>query len=290
MLPHSHSLLFKGVTPPTELKDPSQPGSVILSEIIIYGETVLRFLQYKGGFSGPYLPGYQTFKDPRPLNYGVRRMDHVVGNTWNMKETVDNIKKWLGFHTFGAFSKEDIATEYTSLNSEVLSNDIETVLMPINEPAKKKMESQITEYLKANNGAGVQHIALFTNDVLSTIEMMRQVSLLGGFEFIPTPSEYYNDEVVKRLMKEHLTEAAIETAKEQGLLVDEDDEGILLQIFTKPLFDRPTLFVEIIQRICHGEVIDKPGCGGFGKGNFRALFQSIERMQAQRDMLLPEQQ
>jgi len=164
------------------------------------------------------------------------------------------------------------------------------VLMPINEPAKKKMESQITEYLKANNGPGVQHIALFSNDVLETIEMMRQVSLLGGFEFIPTPAEYYNDPVVKKLMGEHLTEAAQKTAIEYGLLVDEDDEGILLQIFTKPFFDRPTLFVEIIQRICHGEVVDKPGCGGFGKGNFRALFQSIERMQAQRDMLLPEQQ
>jgi 4-hydroxyphenylpyruvate dioxygenase len=279
-----------GVTPPTELKDDSHAGSVVLSEIIVYGETVLRFLQYKDGFNGPFLPGYKEFKDTRPLNYGIRRMDHVVGNAYDMTETINRIKKWLGLRTFAKFSKEDIQTEYTSLNSEVLANDFDTVLMPINEPAKKKMESQITEYLKANNGPGVQHIALFSNDVLETIDMMRQVSLLGGFEFIPTPVEYYNDPVVKRLMGEHLTEAAQKTAIEFGLLVDEDDEGILLQIFTKPLFDRPTLFVEIIQRICHGEVVDKPGCGGFGKGNFRALFQSIERMQAQRDMLLPEQQ
>jgi len=157
-------------------------------------------------------------------------------------------------------------------------------------PAKKKMESQITEYLKAYNGPGVQHIALFTNDVLDTIDMMRQVSALGGFEFIPTPTEYYNDPLIQKMMKEHLTEAAQKTAMEFGLLVDQDEEGILLQIFTKPLFDRPTLFVEIIQRVCHGDVVDKPGCGGFGKGNFRALFESIERMQAQRDMLLPEQQ
>jgi len=187
-----------GVTPPTELKDGTHKGSVVLSEIIIYGETVLRFLQYKDGFNGPFLPGYQEFKDTRPLNYGIRRMDHVVGNAYDMTETVNRMKKWLGLRTFAKFSKEDIQTEYTSLNSEVLANDFDTVLMPINEPAKKKMESQITEYLKANNGPGVQHIALFSNDVLETIEMMRQVSLLGGFEFIPTPSEYYNDPIVKK--------------------------------------------------------------------------------------------
>jgi len=119
---------------------------------------------------------------------------------------------------------------------------------------------------------------------------MRQVSELGGLAFIPTPSEYYKDAHVQRMMRENLTEAAQATAREYGVLIDEDDEGVLLQIFTKPLFDRPTIFVEIIQRICHGQLVDKPGCGGFGKGNFRALFESIERMQAERGMLLEDKQ
>jgi len=118
--------------------------------------------------------------------------------------------------------------------------------------------------------------------------MMNDASNMGGFSFIPTPSEYYNDENIKKMLKEHLTEDAIRDVKKYGVLIDRDDEGVLLQIFTKPLFDRPTIFVEIIQRICHGEVVDKAGCGGFGKGNFRALFQSIERMQAARGLLLDE--
>jgi len=117
---------------------------------------------------------------------------------------------------------------------------------------------------------------------------MRVSAHLGGFELIPTPKEYYDDDDVKSIMNEHLTEDAIALVKDYGILADRDAEGVLLQIFTKPLFDRPTIFIEIIQRICHGQVVDKPGCGGFGKGNFRALFQSIERMQAARDMLLEE--
>jgi len=278
----------KPVCPPTEVKHADFKGSMVVSEIIIYGETRLRFVQYKDGYDGPFIPGYKAYTDPRPLNYGIRRMDHVVGNLQNMKEGVDRIKKWLGLHTFAFFTKEDIQTEWTSLNSEVLANDFDTILMPLNEPAPKKRESQITEYLKANNGNGVQHIALFANDILASLEMMRQVSLLGGFEFIPTPADYYKDPVIIKRMEEHLTPAARKTAIEYGVLVDEDAEGVLLQIFTKPLFDRATLFVEIIQRLCHGEVVDKPGCGGFGKGNFRALFESIERMQAARGMLLED--
>jgi len=270
------------------LKDKDHKGSVVVSEILIYGETRMRFMQYKDGFDGPFLPGYKEYKDPRPLDYGIRRMDHVVGNQPVLKDVIDNMKRWLGLHTFAFFTKEDIQTEYTSLNSEVLANDFDTILLPINEPAPKKRESQITEYLKANNGPGVQHIALFTNDVLATIEMMRQVSLLAGLEFVPTPADYYKDPIIQQRMAGHLTPAAQKQAIEFGLLVDEDDEGVLLQIFTKPVFDRATLFVEIIQRLCHGEVVDKPGCGGFGKGNFRALFESVERMQAARDMLLED--
>jgi 4-hydroxyphenylpyruvate dioxygenase len=272
---------------PMKVEKEGVEGYCIISEVFVYGDTIVRFIQ-KEGFKGEFLPGYKDAKDEYPLNYGLRRQDHVVGNVWNMDEAVNNIKKWFGYHTFAKFSKEDIQTEWTSLNSEVLSNNDSTVLLPINEPVKHKRQSQIEEYLIANNGPGVQHIALFTNEVLDTIGQMRKVSHMGGFEFIPTPSEYYKDEEIIKRMDKYLTPEAQKTAIEYGLLLDEDDEGCLLQIFTKPLFDRPTLFVEIIQRICKGEVVDKPGCGGFGKGNFRALFQSIERMQAQREMLLED--
>uniref|UniRef100_A0A6B2L5Y4 4-hydroxyphenylpyruvate dioxygenase n=1 Tax=Arcella intermedia TaxID=1963864 RepID=A0A6B2L5Y4_9EUKA len=276
----------KGRTPPTEVK--AEKGSMVVSEIFIYGETILRFVQYKDGYDGIFLPGYKSFKDPAPFDYGIKRMDHVVGNVWELEPVINNLKKWLGFHVFAFFTKEEIQTEYTSLNSTVMANNYDTVLMPINEPAKKKRESQITEFLKANNGPGVQHIALFTHDIIATIEKMVAVQQYGGFELIPTPAAYYNDPEIVKIMNEHLTPPVIEAVKKFGILVDKDVEGVLLQIFTKPLFDRPTLFVEIIQRICKGEIVDKAGCGGFGKGNFRALFESIERMQAERDMLLED--
>jgi len=276
----------KGRTPPTTLKD--ENGTVVISEIFIYGDTILRFVEYIEGYTGLFLPLYQAVTDPSPLDYGIQRMDHVVGNVPELDTVVENFKKWFGFHVFAFFTKEDIQTEYTSLNSTVMSNNYDTVLLPLNEPAKKKRESQITEYLKANNGPGVQHIAMFTPEILSSIKEISDSSHIGGFELIPTPPEYYNDPDVQSIMKEHLTDEAIQLVKKYGILVDRDTEGVLLQIFTKPLFDRPTLFCEIIQRICHGEVVDKPGCGGFGKGNFRALFESIERMQAQRHMLLED--
>jgi 4-hydroxyphenylpyruvate dioxygenase len=273
----------KGRTPPTELKD--KYGSIIFAEIYIYGETLLRFIEYKD-YTGPYIPGYEPVTDPTPLDYGIHRMDHVVGNVPELGPVLQNFEKWLGFHIFAEFSEEDIQTEWTSLNSKVMANNIDTVLLPLNEPAKKKKESQITEFLKAYNGPGVQHIAMFTPEILSTIEQISKASTEGGFELIGTPLEYYDDSAVKEIMAEHLTPQAIELVKKYGILVDQDEEGVLLQIFTKPLFDRPTIFVEIIQRLCHGEVVDKPGCGGFGKGNFRALFQSIERLQQARGMLL----
>jgi len=276
----------KGRTPPTELKD--EHGSMIVAEVFLYADTIVRFIEYKD-YKGPYLPGYQPVDDPNPFSYGIQRMDHVVGNVPELDPMVEKIQKWFGFHVFAGFTKEDIATEWTSLNSKVMANNYETVLLPLNEPAKKKRESQITEYLKAYNGPGVQHIAMFTPEILSTIQEMVAASTQGGIELIPANEEYYNDKDVQDIMKEHLTADAIELVKKYGILVDRDAEGVLLQIFTKPLFDRPTLFCEIIQRICHGEVVDKPGCGGFGKGNFRALFQSIERMQAARGMLLPDE-
>jgi len=231
------------------------------------------------------LPGYRTVNDPRPLDYGILRIDHVVGNVFNMDNVVNQLKKWVGFHTFAKFSKEEIQTPWTSLNSEVLASNNERVLFPINESAPGKKESQITEYLKAYNGPGVQHIAIKTNNVLSTVKVMHENSDCG-FEFMKTPRNYYQSPEIASMMKENLTEEEADAVIELGILIDKDDEGILLQIFTKPLFDRATIFIEIIQRKCMGETIDIPGCGGFGKGNFKALFEAIERLQEARGGLL----
>jgi len=151
---------------------------------------------------------------------------------------------------------------------------------------KNKKQSQILEYLHANNGEGVQHIALFSSSIIETVTLMNESPV--GFSFIPTPDPYYRDEVVKRRMDEHINPSDHELIIKLGILVDEDEEGVLLQLFTRPLFDRPTIFIEIIQRLCKGQVLDRPGCGGFGKGNFKALFESIEVLQKERDMLLDE--
>jgi len=285
----------KGVLEPTVIEAAGVKGKVIIAEIDMYsdltstnelhkGYTVLRFVQYDG-YDGPYLPGYRAVKDPKPLNYGIQRMDHVVGNVWDMEKTVENLRKWTGFHTFAKFTKEDVQTPWTSLNSEVLASNNERVLFPINEPAPGKKESQITEYLKAYNGPGVQHIALKTNNVGHTVKAMKDASEFG-FEFMNTPKSFYEDPAIFQIMKDNLTEEECDAVIDLGILIDKDDEGILLQIFTKPLFDRPTIFVEIIQRKCAGETVDVPGCGGFGKGNFKALFQAIERLQEARGNLV----
>lgn len=288
-----------GATKPTILEASKEEGGgrVIFSEIFIYSdvrqhatenmksETVLRFIQYDN-FNGPFIPGYKRVTDKNPLNFGILRIDHVVGNVFDMNHVIQSLKTWIGLHSFAKFTKEEIQTKWTSLNSEVLSNNNFRVLLPINESAEGKKESQILEYLKAYNGPGVQHIALKTANIFASVEMINDNSDVG-FEFIPTPETYYKDpEIIKR-MTEHLTENEREGVQKYGILVDLDEEGVLLQIFTKPLFDRPTIFVEIIQRKCKGEKeIEIPGCGGFGKGNFKALFESIERLQELRGGLL----
>jgi len=284
-----------GIVEPCVLSNAHDKGSVIMSEILIYNEddkdplhksqTTLRFMQYDG-YEGPFIPGYRAVKDPHPLNYGIQRMDHVVGNVFTMDKIISDLKNWLGFHTFAKFSKEEIQTLWTSLNSEVLASNNLRVLFPINESAEGKKESQIIEYLKAYNGPGVQHIALKSDNIFNTVGLMKTNSDCG-FEFIPTPASYYKDPIIQKRMNEHLNEEEIKGVMECGILVDLDEEGVLLQVFTKPLFDRPTLFVEIIQRKCRGTNIEVPGCGGFGKGNFKALFEAIERMQAERGGLLP---
>eukprot|EP01100_Stratorugosa_tubuloviscum_P005696 TRINITY_DN252_c3_g1_i1.p1 TRINITY_DN252_c3_g1~~TRINITY_DN252_c3_g1_i1.p1 ORF type:complete len:424 (-),score=204.52 TRINITY_DN252_c3_g1_i1:70-1341(-) len=286
----------KGVVNPTEIKNETEEGRVVISEIELYndyestdplhhGLTTLRFIQYDG-FNGPFLPGYKKYEDETPFNYGLSRIDHVVGNVYNMDRIISNLKKWIGFHTFAKFTKEEIQTRWTSLNSEVLANNNLKVLLPINEPAPGKKESQIIEYLKAYNGPGVQHIALKSFNVFSTVAQMK-VNSITGFEFIPTPSTYYEDPYIILLLEQFFTPEERASIQQHGILIDRDDEGVLLQIFTKPLFDRPTLFIEIIQRRCYGEVAEIPGCGGFGKGNFKALFESIERLQELRGGLLP---
>jgi len=269
---------------PTLLKGESN-DFVVISEVQIYGDTRIRYIQNQD-YKGVFLPGYREINDPKPLDYNIMKMDHVVGNVYNLDETIAFLKRIMGLHTFAKFTKEEIETAYTALNSEVLSNDFETVLLPINEHAKKKRQSQILEYLNAYNGEGVQHIALFSRNIVETLAKMTDAPV--GFSFIPTPEPYYHDPVIIERMNEHLTPETQELIKRYGILVDEDEEGILLQIFTKPLFDRPTIFIEIIERICKGEIVDRPGCGGFGKGNFRALFESIEILQKKRDMLLDD--
>jgi len=289
----------KGILEPYEVVDKDGKGKVIIAEIDLYSdfsssdplhasETVIRFIQYQD-FEGPFLPGYRKVKDPHALDYGLLRMDHVVGNVYNMDNIINQLKKWTGLHTFAKFSKEEIQTPWTSLNSEVLASSNERVLFPINESAPGKKESQITEYLKAYNGPGVQHIAIKTNNVLASVKAMRDNSE-SGFEFMSTPLSYYQSPAMSKLMKENLTEEEADAVIELGILIDKDDEGVLLQIFTKPLFDRATIFIEIIQRKCMGQTIDIPGCGGFGKGNFKALFEAIERLQEARGSfeLLPK--
>jgi len=158
-------------------------------------------------------------------------------------------------------------------------------LLPINESAEGKRESQILEYLKAYNGPGVQHIALKSTNIFATVLAMTKMQEFG-FEFISIPSTYYEDPMIIDRLENHLEPEERKTVKELGILVDLDEEGILLQIFTKPLFDRPTVFVEIIQRKCRGVTIEIPGCGGFGKGNFKSLFESVERLQELRGGLI----
>jgi len=286
-----------GIMEPTVLEASKEEGggSVIIAEILLYNEneenhpekksdTVMRFIQYDN-FSGPFLPGYKKIKDPSPMNYGILKMDHVVGNVFNLNKIIKDIKDWTGMHTFAFFTKEEIQTAWTSLNSEVLSNNDSRVLLPINESAEGKAESQILEFLKAYNGPGVQHIALKSENIFSSVKSIGAMKEIG-FDFIPTPPSYYEDPIIIKRMENHLEPQEIKGVKELGILVDLDEEGILLQIFTKPLFDRPTVFIEIIQRKCKGKTIEVPGCGGFGKGNFKALFESIERLQAARGGLI----
>ena len=245
-------------------------GRVVRSGIYTYGETVHVFVERKD-YNGVFLPGFQKWESNyNPSAVGLKYIDHMVGNVgWGEMNTwVDYYAKVMGFANLISFDDKDISTEYTALMSKVMSNGNGRVKFPINEPAEGRKKSQIEEYLDFYQGAGVQHIAVATDDIISTVKEMSA----RGVEFLYVPGTYY-DTVLDRVGE---IDEEILKLKELGILVDRDDEGYLLQIFTKPVLDRPTLFFEIIQR---------KGAQSFGKGNFKALFESIEAEQARRGTL-----
>ena len=263
----------KSFMEPTVEKD--EHGEVIRAGIYTYGETVHMFVERKN-YTGEFLPGYKKWEsDYNPEPTGLKFIDHMVGNVgWN---EMDVWVKWyedvMGFVNFLSFDDKQITTEYSALMSKVMSNGNGRIKFPINEPAEGKKKSQIEEYLDFYEGPGVQHIAVATNDILDTVSKMRA----RGIEFLSTPPEEYYKAVPGRLQAHnHELGEDIEKLKALGIMIDADEEGYLLQIFTKPIEDRPTLFFEIIQRM---------GAKGFGAGNFKALFESIEREQEKRGTL-----
>jgi 4-hydroxyphenylpyruvate dioxygenase len=253
---------------PTTLSDDS--GKVILSGIHTYGETVHVFVERKN-YHGAFMPGYKEWKtEYNPMSTGLMYVDHCVGNVgWNqMNPWVKFYEEVMGFRNILSFDDDDISTEYSALMSKVMSNGNGYVKFPINEPAEGKKKSQVEEYLEFYGGEGCQHIAMATNNIIETVRELQR----RGVEFLKVPTNYY-DELQERVG--HIDED-MASLKELGILVDRDNEGYLLQIFTKPVEDRPTLFFEIIQR---------KGAQSFGKGNFKALFEAIEREQAARGNL-----
>lgn len=245
-------------------------GTVVISGIHTYGETVHLFVERKN-YSGPFLPGYREYAPKfKAAPTGLKYIDHMVGNVgWNeMNKWCEFYAKVMGFAQLVSFDDKDISTDYTALMSKVMSNGNGRIKFPINEPAEGKRKSQIEEYIDFYNGAGVQHIALATDNIIETVTNLRD----RGVEFLFVPEAYY-DTVLERVGE---IDEDLAPLKELGVLIDRDDEGYLLQIFTKPVLDRPTMFFEIIQR---------KGAQSFGKGNFKALFEAIEREQEARGTL-----
>ncbi len=251
-------------------------GTVRMAALATYGETRHTLID-RSRYAGPYLPGYvaASTKVTRPADHPKRlfqAVDHSVGNVelGRMDEWVEFYNKVMGFVNMAEFIGDDIATEYSALMSKVVSNGNHRVKFPLNEPAVGKRKSQIDEYLEFYEGAGCQHIALATGDILRTVDQLRA----NGVDFLPTPDSYYDDPTLRARIGE--VRVPIEELKRRAILVDRDEDGYLLQIFTKPIGDRPTVFYEFIER--HGSL-------GFGKGNFKALFEAIEREQAARGNL-----
>ena len=247
---------------PIKLSDDN--GEAVISGINTYGDTVHLFIERKN-YNGVFLPGFKKWESSyNPTSTGLLYVDHCVGNVgWNqMNKWVAFYENVLGFKNILSFDDNDISTEYSALMSKVMSNGNGFVKFPINEPAEGKKKSQVEEYLDFYDGEGCQHVALATNDIVATVSELQQ----RGIDFLKVPSSYYDD-LISRVGK---IDEDLEPLKELGILVDRDDEGYLLQIFSKPVEDRPTLFFEIIQR---------KGAKSFGKGNFKALFESLEREQ-----------
>ncbi|MGI8744740.1 MAG: 4-hydroxyphenylpyruvate dioxygenase [Bryobacteraceae bacterium] len=259
----------RGVQPPVLLKD--DHGEVRYSAIAAYGDTIHGFVE-RSGYKGIFLPGFQPVESEdlvsRPV--GLLHVDHMVGNVgWNqMNAWVDFYRDVMGFQLYQHFDDSDISTEYSALMSKVMANGNGRVKFPINEPAEGRRKSQIEEYLEFYRGPGVQHIAMATGNIIETVGKLRA----QGIEFLRVPNTYYAG-LEQRCGK---IDEPVEELANLGILVDRDDEGYMLQIFTKPVEDRPTLFFEIIQR---------KGSRSFGKGNFKALFEAIEREQALRGNL-----
>jgi len=269
-----------GVQAPTTLKDEETGKVMVVSEVKLVGDVVIRWVS--GDFDGPYLPNFQTLNTP-DINMGIQRLDHAVSNVPVLFDAIDHIADMTGFHEFAEFTAEDVGTVDSGLNSMVTANNSEMVLMPFNEPTfGTKRKSQIQTYLEHNNGAGLQHMALKTDNIFQTMREMKKRTLCGGFDFMPAPGPAYYAKIPERIGENVLSDDQLAELQELGLLADKDDQGVLLQVFTKPIGDRPTAFLEIIQRIgCDRDDSGKPiqqkaGCGGFGKGNFTELFKSIE--------------
>ncbi|GAA4696881.1 4-hydroxyphenylpyruvate dioxygenase [Nocardioides conyzicola] len=262
------------VREPEDVTD--EHGTVRIAAIATYGETVHTLVD-RSRYDGPYLPGYvaQTSTYQKPVGQPTRlfqALDHIVGNVelGHMDEWVDFYNRVMGFTNMAEFIGDDIATDYSALMSKVVANGNHRVKFPLNEPAVAKKRSQIDEYLDFYRGAGAQHLAVATNDILASVDALRA----NGVEFLSTPDSYYEDPELRARIGN--VRAPIEELQKRGILVDRDEDGYLLQIFTKPLGDRPTVFFELIER--HGSL-------GFGKGNFKALFEAIEREQDARGNL-----
>jgi len=258
----------RSVIEPTESSD--EDGTAVVSAIAAYGDTLHKFVERKD-YKGPFLPGYRAVAEDhvaRPV--GLLHIDHCVGNVgWNaMNEWVKFYETVMGFGLYQHFDDNDISTEYSALMSKVMANGNGYVKFPINEPAEGRRKSQIEEYLDFYGGPGVQHMALATDDILTTVAQMQK----QGVSFLTVPHSYYAD-LQDRIGK---IDEPIAELERLGILVDRDNEGYMLQIFTRPVEDRPTVFYEVIQR---------KGSRSFGKGNFKALFEAIEREQASRGNL-----
>lgn len=259
----------KSFMEPRTLKD--EHGEMVISGIHTYGEVVHVFVERKN-YQGPFMPGFRTWNTPHfsTPETGLLYVDHCVGNVgWNQMNTWSRFyEEVMGFRNILTFDDHDISTEYSALMSKVMSNGNGYVKFPINEPAEGKKKSQVEEYLEFYNGEGVQHVAMATHDIVHTVTELRK----RGMEFLQVPASYYDD-LTDRV---GVIEEDLGPLKELGILVDRDEEGYLLQLFSKPVEDRPTLFYEIIQR---------KGAKSFGKGNFKALFEAIEREQGLRGNL-----